>query len=86
MLLNAVTSRVISLAITMKSQLDPKMILKHGMAVVTAAKDPASYTIQSIKYPNGVLQSNGHLETEKIISKIVHFVSSNREYRPHLTY
>lgn len=59
--LNAAMSSVISLATTMNSQLDPKAILKHAMEIMMPDAVPAHCISHATKYPNGVLQLNGHL-------------------------
>lgn len=61
LLLNLDTSFVMSPAITMKSQIEPKIILKQSMAIVVPATHPIYCACHTTKYPNGVLQSNGHL-------------------------
>lgn len=60
-LLNAATSLVMSSISSMKSQVDPKIILKNNMPFITVAPDPADSAIHATKYPLGVFQSKGHL-------------------------
>lgn len=45
----------------MKSQLDPKMILKNAKAGNVSAALPTNCPNHATKYPNGVFQSNGYL-------------------------
>lgn len=59
--LNAAKSFVISSAIEMKSQHDPKIKLKIGIQNEYVAEPPAYCESHAIGYPIDVFQSNGNL-------------------------
>lgn len=61
-LLNAIKSPVISSAIKMNSQHDPKKKLKNGISMVKTQPPPANCKNHATRYPTGVFQSNGTLE------------------------
>lgn len=54
-------SFVMSAAITMNSQLDPKVMFKNAMPTSALHASPVHCISHATKYPKGVFQSNGNL-------------------------